>query len=94
MQEKKKEIEILDSKEQPNNIPSDVRLHENGVWYKEIPMGALEEPFKLFNTLKPARLEGETYNEYKIRRMLNNSNEKKTLFHDSKKLGTYIKNKT
>ena len=94
MKEKKKETTDYLTKEQPNEIPSDVRLHENGIWYKEIPMGALDEPFKLFNTIKPARLEGENYNEYKIRRMLNNSNEKKTLFHDSKKLGTYIKNKT
>ncbi len=89
MKEKQQEEKILESKEQPD----DIKLHENGVMYKEVPMDGLDEPFKLFNSIKPARLEGETYGEYKVRRLLNNSNNKSTLFHDSKKLGTYIKNK-
>ena len=89
-EEKKKKEMISDSKE----LPDGVKLHENGSLYKEVHIGGVDEPFKLFNTLKPQRLEGETHNEYKIRRLLQNKNKSKgTVFHNSKKLGTYIKEK-
>ena len=87
-QESKKEEMTSDSTQ-----TTDIKLHENGVIYKEVPMEGLDEPFKLFNSLKPARLEGEKYSEYKVRRLLNNKNDKRVLFHNSGQLGTYIKNK-
>lgn len=82
----------MEKKENKEEVPEDIKLHENGFWYKEIPFEGLDEPFKLFNTLKPGRLPGEKYNEYKIRRMLEKQNKEVKVFHNSKKLGTYIKN--
>ncbi len=76
-----------------NELPEDVKLHENGIYYKEVNIPGLNEPLKLFNTLKPQRLDGETRTEYRIRKKLEGSNNKKILFHNSSKLGTYIKNK-
>ena len=91
---KKKEEEILESKVQPIEQPDDIKMHENGILYKEIQMGGLDKPIKLFNTIKPQRLDGETHMEYKIRRKLLKMNEPRgTLFHNSGKLGTYKKEK-
>jgi len=59
-----KKTETLESKEQP----TDIKMHENGILYKEIKFDGLDEPLKLFNSIKPQRLDGETYTEYKIRR--------------------------
>lgn len=81
-------------KEKEESKLSDIKLHENGIWYKEIKVNGFDKPMKLFNTLKPERLDGETFMEYKIRRILEKANNKQELFHNSKKLGTYInKNK-
>jgi hypothetical protein len=63
--------------------PEGVKQHENGYWYKELPMSGLDEPLKIFNTIKPQRLEGETYVEYKIRRkFLEQEAKQKKIFYD------------
>lgn len=49
-------------------MPEDAVLHENGIWYREFLIDGLDDKIKLFNSLKPYRLEGETQTEYKIRR--------------------------
>jgi len=57
-------------------------------------MSENEEPFKLFNSLKPERLKGEKKSEYKVRRLINKKNERtNSLFHNSSILGTYKKQK-
>jgi hypothetical protein len=71
---KKKKIEGL--LEEETNLPPDVKLHENGILYKEIFFDGLDKPVKLFNTLKPQRLEDETQMEYKMRRQIQKMNEK------------------
>jgi hypothetical protein len=87
----------MEKKQVSSVSPTDNKIHENGVEYREVEMPGLKEPFKLFNSSSSKRLEGEKYTEYKIRRTLNNSNDKEKsrgiLFHNSKKLGTYIKEK-
>jgi len=76
MKKKKKEEEILDTKQQ-DQLPEGVKIHENGEWYKEIIIEGSAEPFKLFNTLKDARLDGETRAEYKTRRLFANMEKKR-----------------
>lgn len=46
------------------------KLHDNGLMYREIEFEGLDEPLKLFISIKPQRLPGETQTEYKMRRML------------------------
>ena len=77
MKKKQQETEILESKVQPNDLPEGVKVHENGEWYKEIPIDGLDEPLKLFNTLKDYRLEGETHTEYKVRKQFTKVDKKK-----------------
>ena len=55
-----------------DNWVSDIKLHENGIEYKEIEFTEGIK-IKLFNTNKPGRLEAETTMEYRIRRKLNNN---------------------
>ena len=71
----------LEYKEQP----TDIKMHENGILYKELRFDGLDEPLKLFNSIKPQRLEGETYIEYKIRRQFTNhaAKTKNKMFYDS-----------
>ena len=76
MKKKKKKEEILDTKQQ-DQLPEGVKIHENGEWYKEIIIEGSAEPFKLFNTLKDARLDGETRAEYKTRRLFANMEKKR-----------------
>ena len=74
-----------------SNMPEDAKLHENGVWYRELSVGGLEGITKLFNSSRPNRLEGETTVEYKIRRkLLKHRENTKYLFHNSTTNGTYI----
>lgn len=70
--QKKEEEKTLDT-----NLPEGIKIHENGEWYKEILIEGSDEPFKLFNTLKDARLPGETRAEYKTRRLFANMEKKK-----------------
>ena len=77
-----------------SNVPEGAVEHKNGTWYREFQVPGLNEPVRLFNSLKPQRLDGETQVEYKIRRkFLNQKDNTKQLFHNSSKEGTYIKNK-
>jgi hypothetical protein len=58
------------------SLPEGVYQHKNGLFYKLIDIPGLDEPLKIFNTRKPARLEEETYQEYKIRQKFNKNHEK------------------
>ena len=61
----------------------DALMHENGVWYRELFIDGLKDRVKLFNSLRPERLEGETVTEYKIRRKFLKHKESSTfLFHN------------
>lgn len=84
LKKKKETIESLEEKSELELAPG-VKKHENGLLYKEIEMGGLDEPLKLFNSLKPQRLEGETYTEYKIRRQFlnHNSKQKEVIYNPS-----------
>ena len=69
-----------------------IKQHENGEWYKELEMEGLDEPIKLFNTLKDQRLEGETHTEYKVRKLFSNMDKKqghKEMFYNPYKK-TYL----
>ena len=61
----------METKTNPDHI-----LHENGLMYREIKFEGLTKPLKLFISIKPQRLDGETFTEYKIRRKLINANDK------------------
>lgn len=77
-----------------SNMPEDAVMHDNGNWYREFEVPGIDKPVRLFNSLKPQRLDGETQSEYKIRRkFLKHKDSTKTIFHNSGQLGTYIKNK-
>jgi len=72
-------------------MPEDALMHDNGVWYRELKVDGVKDSIKLFNTLKPGRLDGETSTEYKIRRkLLNHKKETKVLFYDSSNKEPYI----
>ena len=87
-EEKKTKKTALDS-----SMPEDANMHDNGYWYREFEVPGIDEPVKLFNCLKPARLEEETFAEYKIRRkFMNHKNHSKMMFHNSAVEGTYINN--
>lgn len=82
MKKKQEEEKTLDIKQQDQSpegvkLPEGIKLHKNGEWYKEITIEGSDEPFKLFNTLKDARLEGETLAEYKTRRLFANMEKKR-----------------
>ena len=74
------------------DMPEDALLHENGVWYREIKVDGLKDPVKLFNSIKPGRLDGEERSDYKIRRKLLKIREKnkEVLIYNSKEHGTYV----
>lgn len=59
-----------------DNLPEGVFLHENGIYYKLLDIPGINEPLKIFNTRKAARLPEETYQEYKIRQKFNKRQEK------------------
>ena len=74
------------------NMPEDAKMHDNGTWYRELTVDGLTDQVKVFNSMKPNRLEGETQVEYKIRRrLLKQKDNTKYLFHNSRTNGTYIK---
>ena len=74
------------------DMPEDALLHKNGIWYREIKIDGLKDPVKLFNSIKPERLEGEDRSDYKIRRKLLKMREKnkEVLIYNSKEHGTYV----
>lgn len=83
----KKKEEILESKQE---MPKDIKQHENGEWYKEIMIDGTDEPFKLFNTLKDIRLPGETRAEYKTRKLFAKMEKKKgyeEMFYPGPRIG-------
>ena len=81
--ELKKKKDQTESSTEMTDLAPGVKLHENGILYKEIEIGGLDEPVKLFNTLKPQRLKDETWVEYKIRRQFLNHNAKtKNIFYN------------
>jgi len=51
-----------------DNTPDDVLVHDNGVQYRMFNVDGLDEQVKLFNSIKPKRLDGEEFVEYQIRR--------------------------
>lgn len=88
---KKKE---QDKGEMTSESNVEILIHENGIEYRELQMNGLDEPIKLFNSIKPNRLEGETYTEYRIRRKLIEMDEKqKVVFYNSSNRIPYVKNK-
>lgn len=60
----------MTQKEETSLENNEYKLHENGLMYREIEFEGLDDPLKLFISIKPQRLEGETQTEYKMRRML------------------------
>jgi hypothetical protein len=88
----KKENKTEKTKSLDSSMPEDALLHDNGVWYREIKIDGLEDTVKLFNSLRPNRLEGETSSDYKIRRKLLKLKEKEkpVLIYNSKELGQYV----
>lgn len=84
----------------PKTLSDDIiKTHENGYQYRELHINGLNEPLKIFNSNKAYRLEGETYQEYKIRQKFVNYNEKEkrkdknNIYWVSWKDGTYVKSK-
>ena len=86
-QEKKAKTMTLES-----DMPEDALLHENGIWYRELKIEGVKDPVKLFNSIKPGRLDGESHTDYKIRRRLLKVKEKnkEVLVYNSKKHGPYV----
>ena len=86
-EKKKKETTSLDS-----SMPEDALLHENGIWYRELKVDGVKDPVKLFNSIKPGRLDGESQTDYKIRRKLLKVKEKnkEVLIYNSKEHGPYV----
>ena len=75
-----------------SDMPEDALLHENGIWYREIKVDGLKDPVKLFNSIKPGRLDGEERSDYLIRRKLLKMREKnkEVLIYNSKEHGPYV----
>jgi len=74
----------IDSKETKEEVKekSNVFTHESGLRYLSIPLTSEKGDtmeIKLFESIKPERLEFENYTEYKIRRRFNNTQTKKHL---------------
>ena len=86
-QEKKAKTITLES-----DMPEDALLHSNGTWYREIVIDGVDKPVKLFNSMRPGRLEGEERSDYLIRRKLLKMQEKnkQVLIYNSKELGPYV----
>jgi spore coat protein CotH len=66
--------------------------------YKEIEFQGMDEPLKLFISIKPQRLPGETQTEYKLRRMMEKRGNMQKKYNpqyvQDPRLGTYVnKNK-
>ena len=77
-----------------------LQIHESGLRFFNIPLYSSDGDvlnIRLFESIKPERLEFENNNEYKIRRRFNNNQLKKHLsgytFWNSKKLGNLTKEK-
>lgn len=72
------QIKKMKQKQEEETWVSEIKIHENGLQYKEIQFTD-DITVKLFNTNKPGRLPEETQMEYKIRRKLNNNQLKEYL---------------
>jgi len=88
----------LDSSENGESEPTVQRvvgLTKDGIQYQVLEVDG--EPFKLFNTDRPERLEEESFKEYKIRRRFLNQIKKQSLkgeqIWNSKRFGMYTEAK-